>query len=98
MIEIAIATPEGTEPVRGYRTDVDGLVAHRSKHGLGWCLTHDTSGHLILDGIRTLRDCRKAAKRLGEVLSDWTPEPQALRELLPAGFRPRSVLQDAEQQ
>ena len=51
---------------------------------------------MIVDGIRTLRDSRAIAKRLAELVSDWAVDEETLRSHLPPGFRPQSLLKDAE--
>lgn len=96
MIDIALATLEGTKAVRGYTTEVEGLVANRSTWGNGWCVTHQPSGKVIVDNIRTLRDSRNVAKRLAELVPDWAADEETLRSKLPCSFRPQSVLEDGE--
>lgn len=96
MIDIALATLEGKRAVRGHRTDVKGLVANRSTWGNGWCVTHQPSGKVIVDSIRTLRDSRYVAKRLAELVPDWTLDEEILRSILPCQFRPQSLLEDGE--
>ena len=96
MIDIALATLEGKRAIRGYTTEIEGLVANRSTWGHGWCVTHQSSGKVIVDGIRTLRDSRNVAKQLAELVSDWTVNEETIRSILPCQFRPQSLLKDGE--